>query len=72
MTNLPTNPVRLCGSMGKKNADSMKFWNTDEFNKFIEAVKDKPTSKVMFEILFWTGMRSSELLALTLNDVDFS
>lgn len=68
---LPTNPVRLCGSMGKKNADSMQFWTTDEFNHFIEVVKDKPASKVMFEILFWTGMRSGELLALTLDDIDF-
>lgn len=25
----------------------------------------------MFELLFWTGMRSWELLALTLNDFDF-
>ena len=57
--------------MGKKNADSMKFWTVEEFNKFIAAVEDKPVSKVAFELLFWTGMRSAELLALTLNDFDF-
>lgn len=68
---LPSNPVRICGSMGKKNADSMKFWTVEEFNKFITAVEDKPVSKVAFELLFWTGMRSGELLALTLNDFDF-
>ncbi|HHU17203.1 MAG TPA: site-specific integrase [Clostridiales bacterium] len=68
---LPTNPAALCGSMGKKTADSMQFWTVDEFKKFIAAVEDKSTSKVAFELLFWTGMRSGELLALTLNDFDF-
>ena len=69
---LPVNPVRVCGSMGKKNAASMKFWTVDEFNKFIAVVGDKPNSKVIFELLFWTGMRSGEMLALTLNDFDFN
>jgi len=68
---LPSNPARICGSMGKKNADSMQFWTVEEFKKFIAAVEDKSTSKVAFELLFWTGMRSGELLALTLNDFDF-
>lgn len=68
---LPTNPARDCGSMGKKNAESMQFWTTEEFNKFMEIVNDKPISKVVFPLLFWTGIRSGELLALTLNDFDF-
>ena len=67
----PSNPARVCGSMGKKNAESMQFWTVEEFNKFILAVEDKPVSKAAFELLFWTGMRSGELLALTLNDFDF-
>ncbi|WP_352399109.1 site-specific integrase [Anaerotignum sp.] len=68
---LPSNPARDCGSMGKKNAESMQFWTTEEYNKFIEIVNDKPISKVVFPLLFWTGIRSGELLALTLNDFDF-
>jgi integrase len=68
---LPTNPARICGSMGKKNAESMEFWTSEEFNTFIPFVSDKPLSKAAFETLFWTGMRSGELLALTLNDFDF-
>lgn len=67
---LPSNPARECGSMGKKQADSMDFWVVDEFKKFIDAVEDKDIAKVVFELLFWTGMRSGELLALTLNDFD--
>lgn len=68
---LRKNQAAVCGSMGKKNADTMQFWTREEFEKFIPAVEDKPTSKTIFELLFWTGMRSGELLALTLNDFDF-
>lgn len=64
------NPVVLCGAFGKGKAEEMQFWTRDEFYQFIEAV-EKPAARLAFEILFWTGMRSGELLALTLNDVDF-
>lgn len=67
---LGSNPCRVAGSMGKKNADSMQFWTVDEFNQFIAMLEDRPTSKVIFEVLFWTGIRSGELLALTLKDFD--
>lgn len=69
---LTENPARLCGSMGKKNADCMSFWTVDEFKRFDEAVSDKIVSTTIFNLLFWSGMRSGEMLALTLNDFDFS
>lgn len=56
---------------GQKNADSMDFYTKDEFDKFISVFDYKPMSKLMLEILFWTGIRSGELLILTLNDLDF-
>ncbi len=68
---LPYNPVQRSGPMGKKKSDLMQFWKPDEFQKFIEAVSDKLMSKVIFNLLYWSGMRSGELLALTLNDFDF-
>lgn len=68
---LHSNPAKICGSMGRKNADSMLFWTVEEFKKFIAIVSSKPLSEVVFSILFWTGIRSGELLALTLNDFDF-
>ena len=68
---LPSNPARECGSMGTKKADAMEIWTTDEFNTFVESVSDKPMSKVIFNILFYSGMREGELLALTYNDFDF-
>lgn len=69
--NLPNNPAALCGSMGKKKADSMQFWTPAEFNQFIAQVSNKPLSVVCFNLLFYSGMREGELLALTLNDFDF-
>lgn len=67
---LRSNPVVVCGPFGKKTATAMQFWTRDEFRCFIEGVK-KPAARLAFELLFWTGMRSGELLALTLADVDF-
>lgn len=68
---LHTNPARDCGSMGSKNADTMQFWTVEEFNAFDNAISDKLPSHILFNLLFWTGMRSGEALALTLKDFDF-
>lgn len=67
---LKENPVALAGSMGKSNAEEMQFWTLEEFQKFAAGLSD-PTAYAAFNILFWTGMREGELLALTLADVDF-
>ncbi|MBP1736751.1 MAG: site-specific integrase [Oscillospiraceae bacterium] len=68
---LSENPARVCGAMGKKNADCMNFWTVDEFKEFMEAISDKVVSQTVFNLLFWSGMRSGEMLALTLDDFDF-
>lgn len=68
---LPSNPCRKAGSMGKSNAEEMHFWTRDEFSKFINSVMDKHQSYMAFMILYWTGIRLGELLALTVGDVDF-
>jgi len=65
---LPSNPCRAAGSMGKKDADNMEIWTLDDFNKFITFVS-KPAAHLALEILFWTGIRSGELLALTPADI---
>ena len=67
---LPSNPVVVCGPFGKKAASAMQFWTRDEFRQFIGFV-NQPAARLAFELLFWTGMREGELLALTLNDIDF-
>lgn len=67
---LPKNPCVQAGSMGKSQADAMEFWTQEEFETFVECVKDKPVSYTAFRVLFWTGVRVGELLALTLDDFD--
>ena len=68
---LPSNPAIAAGSMGKRDAEEMEFWTLDEFDRFIAGMAGDPTASVAFNVLFWTGMREGELLALTMNDVDF-
>jgi integrase len=57
--------------MGKSNAEEMHFWTREEFSKFIDSVIDKHQSYMAFMMLYWTGIRLGELLALTVDDVDF-
>lgn len=68
--NLPDNPVKKAGTIGKGKADEMEFWTEEEYLKFIEQVKDKSVSYYAFQVLYWCGLRSGELLALTAADVD--
>ena len=49
----------------------MLFWTQEEYQKFSEAMMDKPVSFYAFEMLYWCGMRVGELLALTPMDFDF-
>lgn len=67
---LKENPCHKAGSMGKKNADEMQFWTTDEFARFIVAIEDKPAAHAMYMTLYYTGIREGELLALTPGDID--
>ena len=66
-----SNPCRKAGSMGKSKADERPYWTLEEFQKFSDAIMDKQDSWMAFQILFWTGMRIGELLALTPADFDF-
>ena len=67
---LPSNPARQAGTMGKEIPKEMKFWTMEEYLKFAEAIMDKPLSYYTFEVLYWTGIREGELLALTPEDFD--
>ena len=67
--NLPKNPAKK--SMGKKQAENMKFWTVDEFQTFIKTTEGDMTVNTIFNLFFFSGIREGELLALTLNDFDF-
>lgn len=66
---LHTNPVANAGAFGRKRAETMQFWTREEFKSFSEAIKDNNESHIAFLLLFWTGMRSGELLALQASDI---
>lgn len=68
--NLPKNPCDATRKMGKVKGKEMLFWTKDEYLKFSEVMKNKPISYYAFQILYWTGIRSGELLALTKSDFD--
>lgn len=69
---LPVNPARVAGTLGKEIPKEMDFWTKEEYLKFAAEVMDKPVSYYAFEMLYWTGIREGELLALTPADFDFN
>lgn len=68
---LKENPCLKAGSMGKKNADEMQFWTVEEFKIFLKKISDQPASRAGFLVLYYTGIRIGELLALEYCDIDF-
>lgn len=69
--NLNNNPCKKVKKMGKSDADKLNFWTKDEYDCFISGIDRESKYYVIFEILFWTGCREGEMLALTKEDVDF-
>ena len=69
--NLNNNPCKKVKKMGKSDADKMEFWTKQEYDKFISTFEGGTENYLMAEILFWTGVREGELLALTPSDIDF-
>ena len=70
--NLKENPCKKVKRMGKSDADKLDFWTKEEYEIFISGVNKQSEDYLIFEILFWTGIREGELLALTLSDFDMS
>ncbi len=67
------NPMRAAGKVGaKKPEQEMRYWTQAEFERFAEAVEDKPASHCVFSVLFWLGLREGEALGLTPADVDLA
>lgn len=69
---LKENPSTKAGKMGKKKAKEMKFWTKEEYLKFRNEITDNPEMYCAFEVLYWTGIREGELLALTMEDFDLT
>ena len=71
--NVQTDPFAKVDGL-KQAKTEMSIWTVDEFKTVFEYMKSNaPTpAYVMTALLFWTGMRIGEALALTLDDVDFT
>lgn len=67
--NLPKNPCKVTGAIGKARTDRVNFWTQEEFSSFIVQAKDI-TYYTAFQTLYYTGIRCGELLALTPADID--
>ena len=70
--NLKENPCKKVKRMGKSDADKLEFWTKEEYECFITVIDPESEDYLIFEILFWTGIREGELLALSLSDFDMS
>lgn len=68
---LNPNPCKTTKKIGKSDADELNFWTEAEYEQFLSTIdKDRdPMYYVLFEILFWCGLRVGEVLALTQNDI---
>lgn len=68
---LKENPVKKAGAIGtlKRNGDA--YWTLEEYNRFLATVDPDSDLVIAFELLFWTGIREGELLALTVSDFIF-
>ena len=70
--NLKESPCKRAGRIGAADAKHIDYWELDEYNQFIASFDNGDKYIVLFDMLFWTGIRIGEALALTENDFDFS
>ena len=64
---LARNPFTVTGATGKRER-RLEFWDKDEFDTFLSAVSH-PLYKCLFMLLFYSGMRIGEALALEKSDI---
>lgn len=66
---LHTNPCTKAGHMGKRTK-SLKFWTRTQYIAVLATVTDI-SARIALQLLFYSGMRFGELLALTYRDLNF-
>ncbi|MEG0093872.1 MAG: site-specific integrase, partial [Erysipelotrichaceae bacterium] len=67
-----TNPVKIVGFVKNQSKSSRKlqFYTTDQYLKFRGSITDE-RYLLVFDLLYFTGMRISELQARTWSDLNF-
>ena len=68
---LGRNPASVVGTFDKGAPREIRYWTKEEYFKFARQMRRDPVYFCAFEMLYWTGMREGELLALTPADFDF-
>lgn len=64
------NIVKKVGNFKNDDIEEIgNIWTYEEYKKFINII-DEIKYKVLFELLFFTGLRKGEILALTKNDIN--
>lgn len=68
----PSNPVILIKKL-PINKPKLNYWTISEFKDFLELfIPEEYHYQLLFKVLYFTGMRLGEVLALNWNDIDFS
>ena len=66
------NPVKLLKKLPIEKP-KIQFWTIAEFQQFLKLFEiDEYNIKLLFTVLFFTGLRLGEALALTWQDIDFT
>ncbi|MCY7156198.1 site-specific integrase [Streptococcus gallolyticus subsp. gallolyticus] len=68
----PSNPVTLIKKL-PIDKPKLNYWTVSEFKDFLELfTPEEYHYQLLFKVLYFTGMRLGEVLALNWNDIDFS
>ena len=65
------NPMERSEKISGADAEMMHFWTLEQYFIFEKAAKEDPAAHLIFDLLYWTGMREGEMRALTKSDFDF-
>ena len=67
---LKCNYARLEGNFKNKEPHKIgNYWSIEEFNQFLSVIENKE-DRILFKLLYFSGMRKGEILALKYSDIN--
>lgn len=67
---LTQNPATLAGNQIGEKTKSLQFWTQTQYESFIATFDKMDPARCLFDMLYFTGCRIGELLAVTPEDID--